>query len=289
MLKFYFSSLLLFLGASVVFAQHQDSLTLVSAHWTKKKIAPKTFLFSFHFEHKDLFLSNQNINYIAVKRARRSPVPSFGYEVRELRSTSSFGEKNQAIAAINGTFFDVKNGGSVDFLKINGTIISKNKLEKNSLRAKHQQAALVIKNQSMDIQKWDGTDSWENEIEASDVMLSGPLLTLDSQDQLLDSTSFSKSRHPRSSIGLKPDGTLILLTVDGRNENSAGMSLEELRKVMRWIGCKSIINLDGGGSTTLWIKNFPENGIVNYPTDNKKWDHGGERKVANVILLKKKP
>jgi hypothetical protein len=31
-----------------------------------------------------------------------------------------------------------------------------------------------------------------------------------------------------------------------------------------------------------------ENGIVNFPTDNKKWDHEGQRKVANVVLLKKK-
>ena len=48
------------------------------------------------------------------------------------------------------------------------------------------------------------------------------------------------------------------------------------------------INLDGGGSTTLWITNYKDNGVVNFPTDNKKWDHEGERKVANVVLLKKK-
>jgi exopolysaccharide biosynthesis protein len=44
--------------------------------------------------------------------------------------------------------------------------------------------------------------------------------------------------------------------------------------------------MDGGGSTTMWVKNQPDNGVVNYPSDNKKWDHYGERKVANVILVR---
>ena len=56
---------------------------------------------------------------------------------------------------------------------------------------------------------------------------------------------------------------------------------------MGWLNADDAINLDGGGSTTLWINNYQENGIVNFPTDNKKWDHEGQRKVANVVLLKK--
>lgn len=120
------------------------------------------------------------------------------------------------------------------------------------------------------------------------VMLSGPLLTFNHVDEALDTSAFNRLRHPRSAIGIKPNGKIILLTIDGRQENSAGVSLFELTKVMRWLGCTSAINLDGGGSTTLWVYNAPENGIVNYPSDNKKWDHEGARKVANVILLKKK-
>jgi exopolysaccharide biosynthesis protein len=64
------------------------------------------------------------------------------------------------------------------------------------------------------------------------------------------------------------------------------MSLFELSKLMRWLKAIDAINLDGGGSTTLWVNN--EIGVVNFPTDNKKWDHEGQRKVANVLLLKKK-
>jgi exopolysaccharide biosynthesis protein len=79
----------------------------------------------------------------------------------------------------------------------------------------------------------------------------------------------------------------MLITVDGRHENAAGMSLFELQKIARWLSSKDAINLDGGGSTTLWIGNQPGIGVVNYPCDNRKWDHEGERKVANVLLVKK--
>ena len=82
---------------------------------------------------------------------------------------------------------------------------------------------------------------------------------------------------------------MILLTVDDRQENSAGMSLFELTKIMKWLGCTSAINLDGGGSTTLWVNSYGDNGVVNHPSDNKKWDHEGQRKVANIIYIKSKP
>jgi exopolysaccharide biosynthesis protein len=63
------------------------------------------------------------------------------------------------------------------------------------------------------------------------------------------------------------------------------MNLIELQQVMRWLGCVSALNLDGGGSSTMYIKGEPENGVVNYPSDNKKFDHAGEREVANTVLL----
>ena len=114
------------------------------------------------------------------------------------------------------------------------------------------------------------------------------LLFLNGIKEDLDTTDFNRLRHPRTCLGIKPNGSVILLAIDGRNDNSAGASLPELTKIMSWLGCTSAINFDGGGSTTLWINGFADQGVINYPTDNKKWDHEGQRKVANVILVKKK-
>jgi exopolysaccharide biosynthesis protein len=140
-------------------------------------------------------------------------------------------------------------------------------------------------------------------------MVTGPLLLQHQKRSHLDSATFNTARHPRSVVAIK-GRRLLLITVDGRNERAAGMSLFELADFLTWLGVDDGINLDGGGSTTLWVKGFPDGGVINHPSDNKammksadfkpgtdldnlsadekKWDHGGERPVANVILINKK-
>lgn len=283
-------SLLLTLSALIsvnAYAQNLDSLTFSHAKWDKNAVAKKTKVYTYQFSDSSLFNANQYISFVEVKKHKKAPGFFIGYDGKELIKTSVFAQKYAALAALNGTFFDIKNGGSVDFLKVNDTVINQNREGKN--RALHQKAAVTINNYALDIKKWDGSAEWENNLTDKNVMLSGPLLILNAENEKLDSVPFNKLRHPRSAIGIRPNGSVILLTVDGRQQNSAGMSLFELAKIMKWLGCTSAINLDGGGSTTLWVHGYSENGVVNHPSDNKKWDHEGERKVANVIFIKAKP
>lgn len=71
---------------------------------------------------------------------------------------------------------------------------------------------------------------------------------------------------PRSAIGLSQDGkTLILATIDGRYTGAAGMTTEQVGALMVEFGAWRAINIDGGGSTTLWIES--EGGVVNKPSD----------------------
>ena len=288
MLKKFFLYTLISLTSSFSFAQNADSITVTKTRWQKTRIAKQVKLFRHHFDKKSLFAANENISFLEIKNSGRKAIFALGAEDKELITTSNFGIRDTAIAAINGNFFDVKNGGSVDFVKVNGKVINTNRLDKNGERAKHQQAAVVIDNGKIAVKKWDGSADWETTLSELNIMLNGPLLTYNNVNELLDTTSFTRLRHPRTCLGVKPNGKIILLTVDGRNENSAGMSLHELTKLMKWIGCSTVINFDGGGSTTLWVNGMPDGGVINYPTDNKKWDHEGQRKVANVILVKKK-
>ena len=92
-------------------------------------------------------------------------------------------------------------------------------------------------------------------------------------------------RHPRTAFGERADGVLVLLTADGRTPPAAGFTLEELGEVMLALGCRAAINLDGGGSTTLWAAGLPGNGIANFPCDDKRFDAAGERAVADVVLV----
>jgi exopolysaccharide biosynthesis protein len=260
-----------------------DSIVFAGAGWEKQKI--KRGVWWKHCEFKgNLFLSSQYINILEVKNSGRRKF-DLGFEETILKTTSDFGKDWKAIAALNGSFFDIKNGGSVDYLRADGKMIDENRLRENGNRADHQKAAIILKKGRLQIKKWDDTSDWEKQLEGEDVLLSGPLLIQQSTTEKLDSTSFSKTRHPRTAIAVTKN-RILLITADGRDEHAAGMSLFELTKVLKWLGAVDGINLDGGGSTTLWIYNQPENGVVNFPSDNKVWDHAGERKVANVLLLK---
>jgi exopolysaccharide biosynthesis protein len=92
---------------------------------------------------------------------------------------------------------------------------------------------------------------------------------------------FPDTRHPRTAVGIGDGGKrLVLVVVDGRNKDkSVGMSLSELAKVMLELKCESALNLDGGGSSVIVLRD-PKTGeqeILNHPSD------GGERPVANVL------
>lgn len=276
--------LLLIINQLVASAQLSDSVIFVNATWKSDKIGPKTKLKTIHFKDSSLFNANQFLSLVEVKNPGKRVVLEVAADAKTLHTTSTFANNSGAFVALNGTFFDIKNGGSVDFVKHSGEVINITKLGDNNLRSAHQKAAVTSHKGKVAIQKWDGNNAWESAFTEDEVMVSGPLLIFNEKYESLDNSSFTQARHPRTVVGLKRDGSLILLTVDGRQANSAGMSLPELSKVMKWLGCVSAINLDGGGSTTLWT----EKGVVNHPSDNKLWDNQGERKVANVLVLKRK-
>lgn len=68
-------------------------------------------------------------------------------------------------------------------------------------------------------------------------------------------------RNPRTAIGYTKESHLIMVTADGREGSSIGLTLLELAKLMREFGCINAMNLDGGGSTVMYIKGQ----VVNKP------------------------
>ena len=76
--------------------------------------------------------------------------------------------------------------------------------------------------------------------------------------------SFVAGRQPRTLAGVRADGTLLLVTVDGRAPGwSAGMTLPEAARLMRSLGARDALNLDGGGSSTMTVRGE----VVNRPSD----------------------
>lgn len=86
-------------------------------------------------------------------------------------------------------------------------------------------------------------------------------------------------RHPRTLVGFA--GTkVVLAVVDGRQPTlSIGMSYQEEAELMQRLGCTDALNLDGGGSTTMWF----DGKVVNSPSA------GALRPVGNALVLLRRP
>ncbi len=88
--------------------------------------------------------------------------------------------------------------------------------------------------------------------------------------------------NPRSALGISKDGRKLYFTVvEGRTDNSSGMSMSELAAFMKYIGAHTAVNLDGGGSSTLVTKNLKDSSYenVNVPSD------GAQRKVSSSLAI----
>jgi len=89
-------------------------------------------------------------------------------------------------------------------------------------------------------------------------------------------------RHPRTCVGIKADGSIVLMTVDGRqfDADMYGMTYAELSATLLYYGCVEAYNLDGGGSTTCITRNeYDEFDVWNSPSD------GSERDDSNALLV----
>ncbi|MDI3319454.1 phosphodiester glycosidase family protein [Pinibacter soli] len=291
----------------LLFAQ-TDSTALAHAQWTIKKINAEVFWKTTHVTQHALFGANENISVLVVPSHSKSVHVVVGYS-DSLETTSQQAMRYNALAGVNGSFFKMRGADPDNHAELNGVpkmepsklaynragtylrsddhLIAPNKVVANQTsRRRHQQGSVAIGDTTVAILKADTLNfNWENTVTSHDIMTSGPLLLLDGKNTPIPEDDFSQKRHPRTAVGKLADGSIMLVVVDGRFEESAGMNLIELQQVMRWLGCVSALNLDGGGSSTMYIKGEPDNGVVNYPSDNKKFDHDGEREVANTILI----
>lgn len=276
-----------------------DSLALLKAKWNFQDIAPGVTWKHSHFNTRQLFGSNQNIHVLDTRLKNRKIRYGFasadtpGDTARHLVPTSDIARKSGALAAVNGTFFHVKGGGSEDLVRIGGRLFDTTSYVPGKPLQEHKQAAITIRGRHVRIERapeknTDTAYGWDLRLNAPNVMVTGPLLIWDGKPVPLKKNAFNDNRHPRTAVCLTQDKHLLLVTADGRNAEAQGLSLPELTFVLRQFGCERAVNLDGGGSTTMYIDGQPDHGVVNMPSDNKLWDHLGERAVSNVFIIRKR-
>jgi hypothetical protein len=222
--------------------------------------------------YTSLFNSKQTVNVLQVDLAVSSvtvrPIkPSSGCQ-----KTSTLGSNAGAIGAINGGFFD-SSCASLSMIKINGTVSATNpswKPARSTLGLKQNTSSMTPY-----IEQIASSNSWST---VNHALGGGPnLVSNGAKNITLSQEGFDSSyanRHPRTAVGFTSANKLLLVIVDGRTSAGAGMTLDELAQYMIWLGCTKAMNLDGGGSSTMWVSG---RGVVNTPSD------GSERSVASAL------
>lgn len=108
-----------------------------------------------------------------------------------------------------------------------------------------------------------------------DAVKFGPILIVNGEP--VEALGDGSGLNPRTAIGQRSDGAMLLLTIDGRQSNSLGASLTDVRDVMLDFGAVNAANLDGGSSTGM---------MFNGELINQSASLIGLRKMCTAILVK---
>lgn len=270
-------------GGSYPVGTKADSLALAGADWHWKDV----YKGQVGWAQVNMFGSVQTISIIRYP-ARKYHTEVINYEGEKAVTTSQAALYNLGVFAINGSYFtrEVKpstfvkdNGERISFtspdegFRVNGLLL----LKKGKKTKMDLMTSLPLDNEK------DSRDSYE-------ALTSGPMLIEEGKpifDESQTGSSFYMSRHPRSIVGYtlpkaRKGQMVYFIVIDGRFPGEAdGASIPEATFIAKVLGLYEAMNLDGGGSSTLYNN---MTGVVNHPSDNGTFDHEGERRVPNILM-----
>jgi len=232
-----------------------------------------------------LFGGIQSISIVKYP-AKKYHTEIFTSNGKDADVTSALAKKANATLAINASYFSAELG-PVTYVKDNGIECGFAKeIEHYRMRG----MLMFSKNgKKMDIATIEPEDYTQATAKYPEAIISGPNLIEDGkiinyEGKITQSSwdSFYGMRHPRTVMGYDKSGNFYMIVIDGRSAGNAdGTTIAETAFIAKCLGLYEAINLDGGGSSTIWTDGT---GVINHPCDNKQFDHVGERRVPNIIV-----
>lgn len=232
----------------------------------------------------ELFDSRQSVSFVRFK-ADDYRLEVVAAEGPQADSISALSLKHGAVAGINGSYFDMRELLPVTYVKDDGFWVGST-TQGELFRSN---GAIFIDPHKLAIDAIQADTTWTGPETSWEVMASGPILVDEGMavtyEEGIDGwKGFYARRHPRSMVGTDAQGYVWLVVVDGRSEGNAdGMSIAELTDFALSLGLTDALNLDGGGSSALWV--LPE-GIISHPCDNRAYDKKGQRIIPNALVVK---
>ena len=180
-----------------------------------------------------------------------------------------------AFLGINGSYF------SHTYVKVDGKVIKEGK--DDGIDPFMHDGVFTLDGNVPGI-RYVGTNFVASSLTNRNIMCCGPLLISDNEQRTMVEHSHNTTTHPRTGVAITEHGCVLLVTVDGRFTGKAeGMPTPLFARLLDVFGAEYALNLDGGGSTTMWIEGY---GIVNHPCDERQWDDPVERTIGSIIYLK---
>ena len=192
------------------------------------------------------------------------------------QTTSAMASAKGATVAINGDYYGARNEG---YVVRNGT------LYRSTSAGSSQEDLVIYADGTMEvIREGDVTAQELVDKGAWQVYSFGPGLVVDGavSVSLTDEVDRATSSNPRTAIGQVGEGHYVFVVADGRTSASEGLSLYELATFMTsQLGVQTAYNLDGGGSSTLYLNGS----VINNPSGGGVGSSSGERKVSDIVYV----
>lgn len=230
-------------------------------------------------EHNLIENSKFTGHLLVIKDPTRVGVGYTSKLYKEGETTSQIAINNDAIAAVNGGSFTddansqqwTANGGTPT-----GVIISDGKIVHNDIGNNDTKSdvAAITKEGVLVVGKHSVNDLIK--LGVTDALSFGPALVVNGKMTPMSGDG-GWGIAPRTVIGQRSDGAILLLVIDGRQMGSLGATLKEAQEIIFKCGAVNATNLDGGKSTTMYY----DGDVVNNPSDSL-----GERAIPTAFIVK---
>ncbi|MBX9687020.1 MAG: phosphodiester glycosidase family protein [Candidatus Obscuribacterales bacterium] len=272
-------SILSLTAVTMMSAASTESKLLPKSSWRElsdsKNLSPNNGACYFEFKLENGSTAHLVVASISDGKWRLRP-----YLADKTTPTSTIGKEEKASAAINGGFFNLSDGQSASYIYLDGqlkadprknkALVENPKLEPFLEQIFNRSELRVLqkgKNKATELQIAKHNDVVPPGYKLLDSLQAGPQLlpTLECESEaflrkqadgsLSDSIGCRKPA-ARSAIGITRDGYLLILAVSGKGQDqeSSGITLAETADLLRRLGCRQALNLDGGSSTSLFVR-----------------------------------
>lgn len=201
------------------------------------------------------------------------------------KSTVAICNDYEAIAGVNAGYFPLGSSSDKDpYIRIDGVTVQDGHLGVNQL---FTNSALLIHDNVATVRKFAGSGTNLNQMaaaipisQAQNIIVCGPMLITDGAIENLNmAQSHNSSSTGRTGLGVSADGKRVFMVVVDYNGDVVGMNTWQLAKVLQALGARNAMNFDGGGSSTMFVKNLGDNGRVSTNTYS-------QRAVKSVVYVK---